>query len=174
MAILLHSAFPDINIEKDCSRYYWLGALEEVMPERFILLDANVTAAANYLPRCATSTKTQSRSALLFDSVRSGVSPFFLYLPNFCVAEVFSVFMKHAFGSWNRHVKAGTVDRRVYNSLVKQFASDIHNGRLIYHYELSRTTFCQSISLHRSTTISRSHECERARRPREARRTGHR
>ena len=57
----------------------------------------------------------------------------------FCVAEVFSVFMKHSFGTWNSHVKKkGTIDTRVYRSLVAQFEADIHNGAFIYHYELSR------------------------------------
>jgi len=47
--------------------------------------------------------------------------------------------MKHTFGSWNRHVKPkGTLDTRVFGSLRHQFQDDIHNGRFIYHYELSR------------------------------------
>lgn len=107
------------------------------MADRYILLDANVTAAY-YLPRSSGSQRTKDRSAILFDSVRSGSSDFFFYLPNFCVAEVFSVFMKHAFGAWNRHVKGDTIDPRCYNSLVQQFESDIHNGWFIYHYELAR------------------------------------
>jgi hypothetical protein len=75
----------------------------------------------------------------LFDSVRSGATRHFLYIPNFCIAEVFSTFMKYAFGKWNPHVKkTGKIDRRVYQSLVQQFQDDIHNGRFIYQYELSR------------------------------------
>ena len=63
----------------------------------------------------------------------------FFYIPNFCIAEVFSVFMKHSFGSWNRHLKTkGTINTKVYNSLVKQFYNDIHNGKFLYHYELDR------------------------------------
>jgi hypothetical protein len=48
--------------------------------------------------------------------------------------------MKYAFGSWNPQVtkKGRTLDKRVYKHLVKQFAADIHNGKFIYHYELSR------------------------------------
>jgi hypothetical protein len=104
----------------------------------YILLDANVTAGY-YLPRSLRSTQARNRIEMIFDSVRSGATKHFFYIPNFCVAEVFSVFMKHAFSSWNRHVKkTGTLDKRVYNSLVRQFQSDIHNGRFIYHYELSR------------------------------------
>ncbi len=81
-----------------------------------------------------------SRATTLFDSVRSGASQHFFYLPNFCVAEVFGVFMKYAFGAWNKHVKkAGKpIDKRVYGSLRAQFEKDIHNGKFIYHYELSR------------------------------------
>jgi hypothetical protein len=47
--------------------------------------------------------------------------------------------MKHAFGRWNPHVKKkGTIDKRVYQSLVEQFQEDIHNGKFIYHLELNR------------------------------------
>jgi hypothetical protein len=48
--------------------------------------------------------------------------------------------MKHAFGGWNPHVrrKGGTVDKRVYESLVSQFQKDIQNGKFIYHLELNR------------------------------------
>jgi len=37
----------------------------------------------------------------------------FFYIQNFCVAEVFSVFMKHSFGSWNVHFSTHvTYDRQ--------------------------------------------------------------
>lgn len=104
----------------------------------YVLLDANVTAGY-YLPRSLNSKRACERIEVLFDAARSGTTELFFYLPNFCVAEVFSVFMKHSFGAWNSHVKKqGTIDTRVYRSLVAQFQSDIHNGRFIYHYELSR------------------------------------
>ena len=48
----------------------------------FILLDASVVAPY-YLPRCARSVKTASRITTIFDSVRSGESNHFFYLPNF-------------------------------------------------------------------------------------------
>ncbi len=90
--------------------------------------DSNVTAGY-YLPRSLNSKKARDRIETIFDSVRSGESDHFFYLPNFCVAEVFSVFMKHTFGTWNSHVKKkGTIDTRAYRSLVKQFETDIHNG----------------------------------------------
>jgi hypothetical protein len=113
---------------------------EETYPlsPMYLLLDTNVTAAY-YLPRSTNSQRVRNRIENIFNSVRSGASDHFFYLPNFCVAEVFSVFMKHAFGSWNRHVSSkGTIDKRVYESLCNQFEIDIHNARFIYHYELSR------------------------------------
>ena len=104
----------------------------------YVLLDANVTAGY-YLPRSLNSKQAASRIENLFNSVRSDATQHFFYIPNFCIAEVFSVFMKHAYSRWNRHVKKkGTIDKRVYERLVYQFQNDIHNGRFIYHYELSR------------------------------------
>jgi len=104
---------------------------------KYVLLDANIPAAY-YLPLSTRSKKTIERAEVLFDSARSGASEFFFYLPNFCIAEVFSVFMKYSFGAWNSHVRSKPLDTRVYKSLVKQFEDDIHNGKFIYHYELSR------------------------------------
>lgn len=105
----------------------------------YLLLDSNVTAGY-YLPRSLSSKRAQSRIQIIFDSVRSRQADHFFYIPNFCVAEVFSVFMKHAFGAWNRQVKkkGKTIDKRVYEHLVGQFQDDIHNGKFLYHYELSR------------------------------------
>jgi hypothetical protein len=86
------------------------------------------------------SKRAAKRIKVIFDSARTGESDFFFYIPNFCIAETFSVFMKHAFGKWNTHVKkaGGRIDRRVYESLVKQFQADIHNGAFLNQYELSR------------------------------------
>jgi len=104
----------------------------------YILLDANVTAGY-YLARTLESKRARERIENVFDSVRSGATSHFFYIPNFCIAEVFGVFMKYAFGRWNAHVRAkGTIDTRVYRSLVEQFQKDIHSGRFLYHYELSR------------------------------------
>ena len=104
----------------------------------YLLVDANV-AAGYYLRRSLRSRKAKERIPQLLDSIRSGASTHFLYLPNFCIAEVFSVFAKHCFGHWNPHVRnQGTIDSRVYQSLVKQFSQDIHNGAFWYQYELSR------------------------------------
>lgn len=109
------------------------------MPRKYILLDANVVAGY-YLPRSLDSVRARGRIENILDSVRTGESDCFLYIPNFCIAETFSVFMKHGFGKWNRHVKkaGGKIDRRVYERLVNQFQGDIHNGRFINQYELSR------------------------------------
>jgi hypothetical protein len=105
----------------------------------YVLLDSNVTAGY-YLPRSLDSRKAQRRIENILLSIRSGKSDHFLYIPNFCIAEVFSVFMKHAFGKWNRQVikKGGTIEKRVYQKLVDQFQEDIHNGKFIYHLELNR------------------------------------
>ncbi len=105
----------------------------------YILLDANVTAGY-YLPHTLDYVKAADRIEILFNSIRSKGSDHFLYLPNLCVAEVFSTFAKHSYGKWNQQVKkkSGQIDSRVYESICNQFEKDIHNGKLIYHYELSR------------------------------------
>lgn len=104
----------------------------------YFLIDANI-AAGCYLPRTLNSVKAQKSIQLILDYIRSNPGEHFIYIHNFCIAETFSVFVKHSFGSWNSHVKKkGAIDTRIYKSIVRQFQSDIHNGHFIYHYELSR------------------------------------
>lgn len=105
----------------------------------YLLLDANIVIGY-YMPRGLNHPNLKSRIRNLVDSVRSESTNHFLYIPNFCIAEVFSVFAKHSFGKYNQHVKkaGGTIDTRVYESLCKQFQSDIHNGKLFYQLELNR------------------------------------
>jgi hypothetical protein len=103
----------------------------------FCLFDASVIAAY-YCPLFTRSPKVTERARILIEAVRSRKRSHFFYIPNFCIAEVFSVFMKYAFSNWNRHLRKGRIDRRVHNSLRDQFQEDIHNARLFYHYELSR------------------------------------
>src|SRR5712664_704814 len=105
------------------------------------LLDANITAVY-YLARSmknAKAAKVVERIRNIVDSVRTKGSDHFLDIPNICIAEVFGVFAKYAFGKWNRHLKGmKTIDKRVYEGLIEQFQEDIHNGRVLYQYELSR------------------------------------
>lgn len=103
----------------------------------YCLFDANVIAAY-YCTKTTRSAKVISRARTIIESVRSKASSHFLYIPNFCIAEVFSVFMKYAYSTWNSHVKSRKLDRRVYGKVRTQFQEDIHNARLFYHYELSR------------------------------------
>jgi|SaaInlStandDraft_4_1057021.scaffolds.fasta_scaffold17968_3 hypothetical protein len=104
----------------------------------YFLIDANI-AAGYYLPRSLNSKKARESIRLILNYVRTHPGEHFIYVPNICIAETFSVFMKHNFGQWNSHVKKkGTIDTRVYKSITRQFKKDIHNGQFMYHYELSR------------------------------------
>jgi len=107
---------------------------------RYGLLDANITAAY-YLARSARSERAMQRIRTIIDSARTKGTDFFLYIPNFCIAEVFGVLAKHAYGKWNRHLTSRglkTIDKRWYEGLIRQFREDIHNGKVLYQYELSR------------------------------------
>ncbi len=107
---------------------------------KYLLLDACIVAGY-YLPRSLRSLKAGQRIERILNYSRAKPEEYFCYIPNFCVAEVFSVFMKYTFARWNRHVKRGkkgTIDTRIYKNLCEQFRRDIHNGKFLYHYELSR------------------------------------
>lgn len=103
----------------------------------FLLFDASVVVPY-YLPEAHKNPKVHHRIVNIIESVRSGMNRHFFYIPNFCIAEVFSTFAKYAYGDWNKQVKPNTIHGKVHKSLRKQFQSDIHNAALFYHYELSR------------------------------------
>ena len=104
---------------------------------KYCLFDTSVLVPY-FLPHSHKEAKVYERAVAIIESVRSRQSDHFFYIPNFCIAEVFSTFAKHAYGDWNKQVKSGTIDGRIHASLRKQFQSDIHNAALFYHYELSR------------------------------------
>jgi hypothetical protein len=104
----------------------------------YCLFDASVIVSY-FIPHAHKNPKVHERASSIIESVRSGESKHFFFVPNFCIAEVFSTFAKLTYGAWNRQVrKRGKIDRRLYKSLRKQFQTDIHNAALFYHYELSR------------------------------------
>ena len=103
----------------------------------FCLFDTSVIVPY-FIPKAHKNNEVHVRAASIIESVRSGMTDHFFYIPNFCIAEVFSTFAKHAYGNWNKQVKSGTIHGKVHNSLRKQFQSDIHNAALFYHYELAR------------------------------------
>jgi rRNA-processing protein FCF1 len=109
----------------------------EGVEEMYCLFDASVIAAY-YCPKTTRSHRVVENARNLIESVRSGESNHFFYIPNFCIAEVFSVFMKYAYSRWNKQTKSGRIDGRVHKRLREQFEADIHNAKLFYHYELSR------------------------------------
>lgn len=104
---------------------------------KYCLFDTSVLVPY-FLPHSHKEAKVHERAVAIIESVRSKASEHFFYIPNFCIAEVFSTFAKHAYGDWNKQVSSGTIDGRVHASLRKQFQDDIHNAALFYHYELSR------------------------------------
>ena len=122
---------------------------------KYLLLDANVVSAY-YLPQSSTVKIHKRITDLLNCNKVKGRQkrPFVFFVPNFCIAEVFNIFRKYRYGKWNSKVKNnGAITKRFFNKIYKRFQSDIHNGRLFYHFELSRyhllnTAFISPIDHH--------------------------
>ncbi len=107
------------------------------MSRHFVLLDANV-AAAHYASKSTRSKKLQQRSSELIDGARANNVQ--LLMPNFCIAEVFSVFEKYRWGStWNKHVSsANTLSSMEFESIRREFSTAIHNAASILQVDLNR------------------------------------
>jgi predicted nucleic acid-binding protein len=54
-----------------------------------------------------------------------------LYIPNFCVVEVFNTLAR-------KHFKDGTLDDAHYEDCLRRFRDDVHWGRTLYSYDLNR------------------------------------
>lgn len=108
------------------------------MNPKYLLLDACVIAAY-YLPESATRySYLGTRANSLIDAIKTGhLGAKKLLIPSICVPEVFSIFAKYRFGEWNHHVNK-TIDDTVYWKARLSFRNDIHNGKHIQQFELSR------------------------------------
>jgi hypothetical protein len=54
-----------------------------------------------------------------------------LYIPNFCIVEVFNALAR-------RHFKDRVLDSTQYENSLKRFRDDVHWGRTLYSYDLNR------------------------------------
>jgi len=109
----------------------------EELHRKYCLFDASVLVPY-FIPKAHKNPKVHERAHALIESVRSGNRNHFFYIPNFCIAEVFSTFAKYAFGDWNKQVNQRLISPKKYNELREKFQKDIHNATLFYHYELTR------------------------------------
>jgi hypothetical protein len=62
---------------------------------------------------------------------QKGLGRAFLFVPNFCVAETFNTFAKY-------YYRRKSLSPEQYARCQEAFKHDIHNGHLLYHYELNR------------------------------------
>lgn len=54
-----------------------------------------------------------------------------LYIPNFCIVEVFNTLAR-------KHFKDKTLNAQLYEKYLKHFRDDVHWGKTLYSYELNR------------------------------------
>ena len=108
---------------------------------RFVLLDANIIAGY-YLPESLNSIRARPHVQNIIDSVRNqGAPEVFLYIPDICIPEVFAVFSRYFFATWDKHVKkklSSKLKRTDYDEILKKFRNDLHYGALLYQIELNR------------------------------------
>ena len=90
------------------------------------LFDASA-AVELYAPRSA----TLERAVRFIVEQKTTHSQAMLYIPNFCVVEVSNALAR-------RHFKDRTLDRERYVKAFTRFRDDIHWGRILYAYDLSR------------------------------------
>lgn len=108
------------------------------MQRRYLLCDASVLTDL-LLPKLAHSPKAEERITTIVEAVRKRCrEDLTLYVPNICIAEVFSNLMKHAYGRWNKKQVKQKLDLRRYKTLRKRFREYIHNGTVMTQLELNR------------------------------------
>jgi hypothetical protein len=113
----------------------------EMLERRYFLLDASVVVG-HYLPRASTERVNGRINRIVSAARRKGQrkGELLLFVPNFCVAEVFNTFRKYRYGRWNRKVRdsGGVIGKKEFDRIYGRFQQDIRKGRVFYHYELSR------------------------------------
>lgn len=96
------------------------------MARIFFLFDASA-AAHYYLPR----KNEPFQGALTKIAVMRTSGRAFLYLPSFCVAEVFNTFAKE-------HYRYQTIEQKAYEDMVKAFSDHIRDRAFFCSYDLNR------------------------------------
>ncbi len=107
---------------------------------RFVLLDANLVAGY-YLPESLSFVSARPRIKNIMDAVRNkGAPEVFLYIPVNCIPEVFAVFDRYFFATWDRQVKKNLskkLKKDDYESIINRFRNDLHNGKLLNQVDLN-------------------------------------
>ncbi len=110
---------------------------------KYVLIDSSVLLGY-YVKEAATNPDAAHRARMILDAVRNHHLDAHLYIPNIVVAEVFCQLARLCYSAWDKRVSnkfAGTkktLDTRRYKSACEKFRADIHNGALLYQYELNR------------------------------------
>jgi hypothetical protein len=108
---------------------------------RFVLLDANLVAGY-YLPESLSLVSARPHIQNIIDGVRKGGSPeVFLYIPEICIPEVFAVFARYFFATWDNQVRKSLstkLKKNDYEKILRQFRNDLHYGALLHQVELNR------------------------------------
>jgi hypothetical protein len=106
------------------------------MPYHYVLVDACVPAA-HFAAKTTRSANLRTRSSVLFSAPQTDIK---LLIPNFCIAEVFSVFEKYRWGhTWNPQVKKSScLTNLEFESARAAFRNSIHNGSTLLQVELNR------------------------------------
>lgn len=89
------------------------------------LFDASA-AVELYAPR---TSKTEKAARFIVEQKKTHKQAT-LYIPNFCVVEVFNTLAR-------RHFKDGALHRAQYESSLKRFRDDVHWARTLYSYDLN-------------------------------------
>lgn len=94
----------------------------------FFLLD---TSACACIYDAAVPDESYARKAMTTLIAKRGENRAFLYLPNFCVAEVFNTFAK-----W--HFRQKKISPSEYDQIKKAFRLQVSGSRFFYNYQLNR------------------------------------
>jgi len=108
--------------------------------DRFVLLDANLVAGY-YLPESLSLVSARPYIKTLIDSVRNeGAPEILLYIPELCIPEVFAVFAKYRFATWDRSVQRNlsmNLKKSGYEAILNLFQNDIRNNSFLNRVELN-------------------------------------
>jgi hypothetical protein len=79
------------------------------------------------------------RARNLIDHVKtSGTLDVRLVVPNICIPEIFGIFSKYRYGSWNRQVRGHVIDDLTYWRAKLECRNDLHNGKIFQQLFISR------------------------------------
>ena len=106
---------------------------------KYVIIDSCVIASYYVSESSHRYPEVAERARIIVNHVKSKAgSEIRLVVPNICIPEIFGIFSKYRYGSWNRHVKGHQINDITYWTAKLNCRNDLHHSKVFHQVGISR------------------------------------